>query len=107
MEKEQLQNLESEQVVIFTEKELIEGTFYHNKNMRLSDALNSPSHRDIPYLPLADARVTMLETGEERLQSRFLLVAHNKIVVMMPRPEILSCAVIRRWMDSATPGLAR
>jgi hypothetical protein len=92
--------------VIFTDKEFIEGTFYHNKNMRLSDALNGPAHRDNPYLPLADARVTNLETGEERLQSRFILVAHEKIVVMMPRTEILSCPVIRRWLGGTPAGAA-
>lgn len=100
MDKEQVESQLTEQVIIFTERELVEGTYFHHRGLRMSDALNSASPRDPRYLPLADVRVTNLQTGEELFQSRFLLVAHSKIVFMMPRPEIVSSPVVRRWMEN-------
>jgi hypothetical protein len=101
MASEQSRDMTSEQILILTEKELIEGTFFHHRNIRLSDALNGPGHRDNPYVPLADAIVTSRETGQELLQTRFLLVSHSQIIGMLPKPEMVSCPMIRPWVRAA------
>jgi hypothetical protein len=80
-----------EPVVIVTDLDLIEGTICYPRGIRLSDALNAESAQLAkPHLPLVDASVTRIETGKELLRSRFLLVAREKIVVLLPRSEMSS-----------------
>jgi hypothetical protein len=81
-------NLIRERVVILTDQDLIEGTICYVEGIRLSDALNSETaHLARPHLPLVDATVSNRNTGEVVLRSRFLLVARNKIIVLLPKSE--------------------
>jgi hypothetical protein len=82
-------NLKRERVVIQTEHDLIEGTFCYARGLRLSDALNAAVNREKPYMSLVDATVTRLETGQVLFRSRFLLVSRTRIVVLLPKSEIL------------------
>ena len=89
-----------ERVLILTDRELIEGTICYAEGIRLSDALNSASAQlSKPHLPLVDATVTRVDTGQEVLRCRFLLVARSKIVVLLPKSE-LAAPNARRAADS-------
>src|SRR5437867_11925128 len=78
-----------ERIVIVTDQDVIEGTICYPRGVRLSDALNAESAKlSKPHLPLVDVTVTRIETGRELLRSRFLLVAHSKIVLLLPKSEI-------------------
>src|SRR5262245_58626834 len=97
MDKNSKEQLKRERVWVFTDKDLIEGTLFQPQDIRLSDAVNAPSaQRDRPYMALTDATVTRIETGQEILSSRFLLVSRSQVVVMMPKSEVLSCPIGRR-----------
>ena len=95
MAKEPITNdLVRERVVIVTDQDVIEGTICYPRGVRLSDALNAENAQlSKPHLPLVDATVTRIDLNKELLHSRFLLVARSKIVVLMPKSEILaSCS---------------
>jgi hypothetical protein len=82
-------NLKTERIVILTEEALIEGTWLHHQELRLSDALNAPQFRDHPYLSLTDAVVTRISSPETVLQSKFLLVSRSRILCITPKSEVL------------------
>lgn len=88
------QNLKSEQVVVLTTESLIEGNLHYLKEVRLSDALNSPHLRESPYMALNDVRVVRLESGEEILRVHFMLVARSQILCIMPKAEIVSAPML-------------
>ncbi len=91
------EQLKRERVWVFTDQDLIEGTLFQPQDIRLSDAVNAQAaQRERPYMALTDAIVTRLETGQEILSTRFLLVSRNKVVVMMPKSEVLSCPLDKR-----------
>jgi len=82
-------NLVRDRVLVVTEHDLIEGTLCYPRGLRLSDALNAPSsQRDKPNLALVDATVTRIATGQKLLASQFLLVARERIVMLMPTSEM-------------------
>jgi hypothetical protein len=102
-------NLIRERVVILTDRELIEGTICYPEGVRLSDALNSASaNLSKHHLPLVDATVTRVDTGQEVFSSRFLLVARSKIVVLLPKSEQIAPLVHRsensKAADASSPG---
>lgn len=78
---------------------MIEGSLHYLKEVRLSDALNSPHLRDSPYMALNDVRVLRLASGEEILRVRFLLVARSQILCVMPKSEVVSAPML----DSSRP----
>lgn len=91
MSRENEYDLVRERVVIVTDQDVIEGTVCYPRGVRLSDALNAENAQlSRPHLPLVDATVTRIELGKELLHSRFLLVARHKIVVLLPKSEILA-----------------
>jgi hypothetical protein len=93
VEKDFKKNLKTERIVILTEEVLIEGTLFHNLEVRLSDALNAPMFRDSPYLSLSDAQVTRIGSSEAVLHSKFLLVSRNRILCITPKSEVLSSTI--------------
>lgn len=88
------QNLKSEQVIVLTVESLIEGSLHYHKDVRLSDALNSPYLRENPYVALNDVRVLRLASGEEILRVRFLLVARSQILCIMPKSEVVAAPML-------------
>ncbi len=91
------EQLKRERVWILTDQDLIEGTLFQPTDIRLSDAVNAQAaQRDRPYMALTDAIVTRIETGQEILSTRFLLVSRGQVVVMMPKSEVLACPIGKR-----------
>src|SRR5947209_11451680 len=89
-------NLVRERVLVVTEHDVIEGTLCYPRGLRLSDALNAPSsQRDKPNLALVDATVTRIASGQQLVSSQFLLVAREKIVMLMPKSEISAFPLAR------------
>lgn len=84
-----LANLKRERIVIQTENDLIEGTYCYPRGLRLSDALNATVNREKPYLALVDATVRRLESGQLLFRGRFLLVSRARIVMLLPKSEML------------------
>jgi hypothetical protein len=93
MDKEFKKNLTTERVVILTAEVLIEGTMYHHQEIRLSDSLNAPQYRDNPYMTLADAIVTKIESDHVVFRSNVLMVARSRILCMTPKSEVLACGL--------------
>jgi hypothetical protein len=89
MDKEFKKNLITERVVILTAEVLIEGTFLHHQEIRLSDSLNAPQFRDNPYMTLADAVVTKIESDQVIFRSNVLMVARSRILCITPKSEVL------------------
>ena len=56
----------------------------------------APAYHNLPYLALANATVSHLETGQEILCSRFLLVSRDRITALAPRSEIHSIEFFNR-----------
>jgi hypothetical protein len=77
--------VKTEQVMFVTLREVIEGTLYHNENVRLSDALNAESRHHSRYITLKDATIYSISTGREILKTAFLLVSHSHVIYMTPK----------------------
>lgn len=78
----------TEQVMIVTLREVIEGSMYHNENVRLSDALNAEAKQHSRYVSLKDAVVYSIATGREILRTSFLVVSHSHIIYMTPKAAV-------------------
>lgn len=78
----------TEQVMIVTLREVIEGVMYHNENVRLSDALNAEAKQHSRYVSLKDAVVYSIATGREILRTAFLVVSHSHIIYMTPKAAV-------------------
>lgn len=78
----------TEQVMIVTLREVIEGMMYHNENVRLSDALNAEAKQHSRYVSLKDAIVYSIATGREILRTSFLVVSHSHIIYMTPKAAV-------------------
>src|SRR5229473_4666290 len=90
MDKEFKKNLTTARVVILTAEVLIEGTIFHHQEIRLSDSLNAPQFRDNPYMTLADAVVTKIESDQVVFRSNVLMVARSRILCITPKSEVLT-----------------
>jgi hypothetical protein len=90
MDRDFKKNLTTERVVILTAEVLIEGTIFHHQEIRLSDSLNAPQFRDNPYMTLADAVVTKIDTDHVVFRSNVLLVARSRILCITPKSEVLN-----------------
>src|SRR5262245_1723296 len=90
MDREFKRNLTTERVVILTAEVLIEGTIFHHQEIRLSDSLNAPQFRDNPYMTLADAVVTKIDTDHVVFRSNVLMVARSRILCITPKSEVLT-----------------
>lgn len=77
-----------EQMMVVTEREIIEGALYHNENVRLSDALNSEAKQHSRYVSLKDATVYSIATGREILTTKFLLISHSHVIYMTPKDAV-------------------
>jgi hypothetical protein len=77
--------IKTEQVMFVTLREVIEGTLFHNENVRLSDALNAESRHHSRYITLKDATIYSISTGREILKTGFLLVSHSHVIYMTPK----------------------
>ncbi len=78
----------TEQVMIVTLREVIEGLMYHNENVRMSDALNAEAKQHSRYVSLKDAVVYSIATGREILRTAFLVVSHSHIIYMTPKAAV-------------------
>ena len=91
-----------EQVVIMTETHLIEGYIYHPKSARMSDTLNSFENSQKPFVPLADATVSLISGKARRVfSSKFLLVKGSEIITIAPTNELISVESLSSTIDSA------
>jgi len=93
MDKEFKKNLTTERVVILTAEVLIEGTIFHHQEIRLSDSLNAPQFRDNPYMTLADAVVTKIDSDHVVFRSNVLMVARSRILCITPKSEVMACGL--------------
>jgi hypothetical protein len=93
MDKEFKKNLTTTRVVILTAEVLIEGTIFHHQEIRLSDSLNAPQLRDNPYMTLADAVVTKIDSDHVVFRSNVLMVARSRILCITPRSEVMACGL--------------
>jgi hypothetical protein len=66
-------------VVIWTDKEKIEGTIFKLPDTRLLDMLNKNPE---PFIPVSDANVYSLATGALNFQSSFLAVNKDRVVLI-------------------------
>jgi hypothetical protein len=80
-------NYVQEQVTIMTETERIEGTLFHMDELRLSDFLNHSSmHEELPFLKIKNPQVFCRRTGQQLAHGPFLMVARNRIVLVLTKP---------------------
>lgn len=84
----------TEQVMFVTLREVIEGTLFHNENVRLSDALNAESRQHSRYITLKDATIYSISTGREILKTGFLLVSHSHVIYMTPKNSVQMSAAV-------------
>ena len=82
--------LHREEVIIVTDRNLIQGTLCRHEDIRLSDMFNAPANQGAPYLSLANVKVTRVETGVPVFKARFLLVARAKIEFVVPISDVIS-----------------
>jgi hypothetical protein len=76
-----------EGVTVITDGERIEGCIPHMDTVRLSDYLNLQLNHVEPFLKLKDSIVFCRRTGAELDRAPFLLVARNRIVIVMTESE--------------------
>ena len=79
---------EAIRVSILTPWNRIEGLHHLVPGLRVSDSVNSDIAMRSRYLPLTDAEVRHVETGDVLFRARFLMVAHAHIVCMAPTAEL-------------------
>lgn len=76
-------------VTILTDGEKVEGVLSHLDGIRLSDFLNAPMHQEAPFLIVLNAQVTCRRSGEELAKTPFMLIARNRVaMIMTPTDEI-------------------
>lgn len=83
MRGNQFEKCLDEQVTILTERERIEGTVYFGGGSRLSDFLNAPFQQEFQFIKVKDPIVYLRPSGEEMGRSPFLMVARDRIVLLM------------------------
>ncbi len=96
----------TEQMLVVTMRELIEGTLFHNENVRLSDALNAEARQFSRYITLKDAAVFSLSTGREIMKTAFIMVAHDHIIYMTPKG-CVQAATMQLQPNSAQPEIQK
>jgi len=99
MDKSLREKLLREEVIVVTERNLIQGTLCRHEDIRLSDAFNAPANQGAPYLSLANVKVTRVETGVPVFKARFLMVARAKIEFVIPISDVMSNLI----SDAASP----
>jgi hypothetical protein len=77
----------NQRLLIFTENERVEGTVRHVQSIRVSDYFNAGVHRENPFVNVCDATVTSLRTGEVLCRGEFLMLARNRITMVVPLDE--------------------
>ena len=87
MRGNQYENFVGERVTILTEGERIEGSLYYIGGVRMSDFLNSPNQQESRFVKLKDPIVHCRRTGEEMARAPFLMVACDRIVLVLTHSE--------------------
>lgn len=72
-----------ELVTILTDGERIEGLLFYLGGSRLSDFLNSPIQQESKFLKVKDATVRCRRSGEELGKVPFVMVARDRLVMVM------------------------
>ena len=102
MRPDQFGQFVEESVTVLTEGERIEGRLVHQGQTRLSDFLNSATQQEAKFMKVKNSSVYCRKTGVMMVQVPFLLVARDRIVMVMtnsstdpddpfmnpPRPEV-------------------
>ena len=83
MNSNQFDQFVEEQITVLTEGERIDGLVYHVGGARLSDFLNSSIQQEASFLKVKDAAVTCRRSGYSLAQVPFLMVARDKIVMVL------------------------
>ena len=79
----QFEHYDEEQVTILTEGERIDGTLYYMGGARLSDFLNAPLQEEFRFVKIKNPTVRMRLTGEDLGNPPFVMVARERIVLVM------------------------
>lgn len=87
-DKEMREPINAEEIMVVTFREVIEGTIFHNQNLRLSDALNAEAHQHSRYVALKNATVYSIATRRQILKTAFLLVSHAQVIYMTPKSSV-------------------
>jgi len=77
------ENHVEERITVLTEWERIEGRMFHMGGNRLSDFLNSPIQAESAFLKIKEPTIFCRRTGKELIQVPFLMVARDRIVMVM------------------------
>jgi hypothetical protein len=77
-------NCTSQKLLILTETERVEGTVRHAQAIRVSDYFNAGQHRDTPFINVCDATVTCLRTGEVICRDGFVMLARQRVTLVVP-----------------------
>ncbi len=72
-----------ERVTVLTDGERIEGRLFYMGGARLSDFLNAPLQQEFRFVKIKDATVTFRRTGEEVAQVPFVMIARERILLVM------------------------
>ncbi len=83
MHSSQFDKFVEERITVLTEGERIDGLLFRMGGARLSDFLNSSIQQEAGFLKLKDAAVTCRRSGDSLAEVPFLMVARDKIVMVM------------------------
>jgi hypothetical protein len=69
-------------VIIYTEHEVIRGTLFHARSIRLSDFMNSRLLSDSLFITMTKAQVSSRHSAEVISETDFMLLARDAIVMI-------------------------
>ena len=73
------------QVIALTDRFRVEGTAHFIPQARISDFMN---RADIHFIPLTDATLSDLKTGERIYAASFFCLNKSDVVVMIPKDDL-------------------
>jgi len=87
MRKDEFEPCYDERVTILTDGERIDGTLFHGSVARLSDFLNALFQQEFQFVKVKEPTVYLRPSGEELGKFPFLMVARDRIVLVMAHAE--------------------
>ena len=104
MDEQLTDMLSREEVVVLTDRNMIQGTMCRHTAIRFSDSINAAVNRDSPYLPLVSAKVTDIKSGKPICTARFLMVARARIEVILPMSDLTANYILEPPTSSEPRG---
>jgi len=87
MRRDEFEPCFDERVTILTAGERIEGTLFYGSVARLSDFLNAPFQQELRFVKVKEPTVFLRPSGEELGKFPFLMVARDRIELVMAHSE--------------------